>query len=227
MMKLVTSAPSTNSVRFALQGGTGQACHMWRVWAQGDEVYAVVRRGKNHKLSVHSSGQVHLKLGGPANIMARPTQMEASSWYHAFEWRFLTSLDSLTAPAEGVRKSKDMYHLQPVPVGKGWRLHLLVTALPFDEAPDAPTIFKGIRPFWMWQLSSKRWASIMGGIVTLGKESIETRTHYRQLFAGKFTAILNPKVSPYVELHKIGQDQDSKNVLLIIPMGVEAYGSAI
>src|SRR5262245_6870963 len=55
----------------------------WKFWLHGDEVYATCRLGSHaRKISVHRSGQIHIRLTGSPEILSRPQLLGDGPWQH-------------------------------------------------------------------------------------------------------------------------------------------------
>lgn len=103
MKSPVTSPVDGKALRFAPareRGSERPAFSIWKVSAEGSEVYAMARTfGGNIKLSVHERGQIHLSLAPKKKqILAPPMRIGTGVWMHAVELRFLRSDDSLKPP---------------------------------------------------------------------------------------------------------------------------------
>src|SRR5262245_40500829 len=93
MNKRVTLPIEGKALRFAPGDDQEPAARFWKVWAEGDEVYASARAPQGMmKISVHASGQIHYRLGPKLKQDLAPLmQLGHGPWMHAFEIRFLPS----------------------------------------------------------------------------------------------------------------------------------------
>jgi hypothetical protein len=84
-----------------------QAASFWKFWTTGDEIYASCRSwrsGRYTKVSVHKSGQIHLRIGEMQQVLAKPLLL--GTWLHAFELRFLRSPGAFFPRAENLKNKK-------------------------------------------------------------------------------------------------------------------------
>src|SRR5438128_1446872 len=62
----------------------------WKFWVEGSELYAMNRDLNTMKISVHASGQIHMRLERrDLQPLAPSLQLTGSSWKHALEIRYL------------------------------------------------------------------------------------------------------------------------------------------
>src|SRR5690348_3360953 len=97
MAKQITSTLEGKEIRFAPTRGTEPATSIWRIWAEKNELYAI-SRGTNStaRISMHSSGQVHCRLGDKKKQDMVPPMPGTPPWSHVLELRFLLSDDALS-----------------------------------------------------------------------------------------------------------------------------------
>src|SRR5208337_1100837 len=118
------------AIRFAPGRNDKPLTALWKVWAEGNEVYATSRfTGQSIHISVHESGQVHCRLATKQKQDFAPlTRVGSGPWFHAFEVRFLWSPGALSpiGPRESLKNK--LGHLIPTPEGLVLHANLIIGA---------------------------------------------------------------------------------------------------
>ena len=93
MTKSINLPIQGKAIRFGPTRNGAPAASLWKVWVEGNEVYASTRNsGGTAKVSVHASGHVHYRLEKKLKQDLAPVmQLGSGPWLHAFELRFLLS----------------------------------------------------------------------------------------------------------------------------------------
>jgi hypothetical protein len=94
MLKQAQLPIENRAIRFAPGLGKEAASFFWKIWTEGNEIYALSRNsGGIARISVHASGQIHYRLGPKQKQDFAPVMQFGgpSPWLHAFELRFLLS----------------------------------------------------------------------------------------------------------------------------------------
>jgi len=212
--------------RFAPALGAQPASNFWKVWAEGAEVYLTCRTpGGNQRFSIHQSGQVHYRLAAKEKQDLAPLlRLSSGPWTHAIEIRFLLSPNSLPPlkPLESLRNKKA--HVIPVPEGFVFHANLLIgdaevaldCPLPAEFAPAAQTL-------WRARLRDNRLAVLVGRLLELSDENRQNIRFIRQDLKPTVTFSSMPTGGKQVEIHHLHWSPQGGNVVLVVPMGDEAF----
>jgi hypothetical protein len=214
------------AIRFAPSRNQEPATSLWKVWAEGNEVYALSRGIKTMKISVHESGQVHYRLRPKLKQdMAPLMQLGTGPWLHAFELRFLLS-DGAFAPL-GQRealKNRSGY-LIPTPDGFVLYANLIIGcggtpldySLPVEFTPAGQTL-------WRTRLRDGRTAVLVARLLPTDDQNREYIRYVREERKTAATFSTTP-TRKYLELCDLHWSAEGGNVLLVVPTGEEAFRS--
>lgn len=213
------------AIRFAPGRGQRPAASFWKVWAEGNEIYASFRSpGGLSRISVHASGQIHYRIEAKLKQdLAPPTRLSSGCWLHAFEIRFLVS-DGANIPPRQLESLKGkLAHIVPVPEGFVLYANLLVGdpgaalngTMPAEFLPAGELL-------WRTQLRDGRPAVLVARILELDAENRDHIARLRERIKPTATFSTMPS-EPYVELIDIHWSPAGGNVLLVVPMGNEAF----
>lgn len=212
--------------RFTPAAGKQPASNFWKIWAEGAEVYLLCRtHGGNQRFSIHQSGQVHYRLAAKEKQDLAPLLRLASGpWMHAIELRFLLSPNSLPPlkPLESLKNKKA--HVVPVPKGFVFHANLLIgdtgvaldCPLPTEFSPAAQTL-------WRARLRDNRLAVLIGRVLQLSDENREHIRFIRQELKPTVTFSSMSSGSKQLEVHHLHWSPQGGNVVLVVPMGDEAF----
>lgn len=212
--------------RFAPALGAQPASNFWKIWAEGAEVYLSCRTpGGNHRFSIHQSGQVHYRLAAKEKQDLAPvSQLASGPWMHAIEVRFLLSPNSLPPlkPLDSLRNKKA--HVIPVPEGFVFHANLLIgdtgvaldCPLPAEFSPAAQTL-------WRVRLRDNHLAVLVGRLLELSDENRQHIRFIRQKLKPTVTFSSMPSGGKQVEIHHLHWSPQGGNVVLVVPMGDEAF----
>jgi hypothetical protein len=198
---------------------------LWRVWAEGSEVYAWSRGpGGSAHISVHESGQVHMRQGPKLKQdMAPVMQLSNGPWFHAFELRFLLSHGAyLPLKQRASLKNKSAYLIW-VPDGFVLYANLIIgsTGTSLDcslpEQLNGPTL-------WRTRLRNGRPAVLVGRVLPLDDQCRERIKYFREELKPTVTLTTMPS-SKYMEIYDVHWSPEGGNVVCIVPMGDEAVRS--
>ncbi len=214
------------AIRFAPGQDQGPAASFWKVWTEGNEVYALARSsGGVAKISVHASGQIHYRLGPKLKQDLAPLmRLGPGPWFHAFEIRFLLS-QGANAPL-GQReslKNKSAY-LIPVPEGLVLYANLIAGAAGTPLSCPLPAEFSGGKALWRTRLRDGRPAILVARMLELDRWNRDRIKYFRDTLKPTVTFSSTPS-KPYVELFDIHWSPEGGNVVLVVPMGDEAVRS--
>jgi len=213
-----------SAVRVAPSRGGRPAAIFWKFWVEKDELYATRRMGGNEwKISVHSSGQIHMHMG-PRNTqpLAPPAALGSGLWRHALEIRFLLGAGADLPPEKMVqmKKKKDKALIVPVPDGHVLCLNLLVSALAASSLA-LPIEFSGTPEVWRTRLRDGRSVVLLGRVMPFDAQSISALRDIRSVIQPKANYVGLPSTEgPYNEVIRTSWSQHG-NVVLVIPMGAE------
>lgn len=197
------------------------AAFFWKFWTSGGEVYAASRIGGHHtKISVHKSGQIHMRLGEMKKQAFFPPTLLSNGWMHAIEIRFLIDKDSSLPPIEFLEmKGKEEALLFDVPDGAVLLLNLMFGV----AGMNPPTEFAGAARIWEASLPDGRVVQLVGRLVPMNRENAEKIQRVRHEispqanFKGELTG-----APPYMECEHAHWGPGG-NVLCVVPMGTEGY----
>lgn len=134
------------AIRLAPSRDGRQIGRMWKFFVEGSELYLTSRTSNRvGKISVHSSGQIHMRQGGRSQQLMAPLMEMGEGWKHAVELRFLLSDVAESIPTETLKKNHKAY-LIDVPLGAVLHLNLLIKS---DAAKgDGPVQLGGAQRLW-------------------------------------------------------------------------------
>ena len=200
------------------------AALFWKFWVDGNEVYATSRMlGSTAKISVHESGQIHIRLEKKLlQRLAPPLLLGDGQWLHAFELRFLLSADAYSPPPEKLKKNRRAFLIE-VPTDAVLIMNLLVgqpgnspeTALPHELLPAA-------KPLWRATLKDQRPVVLTARVREMDKKNRGEITFIRHQLNPRFNVSEPPAIPPYTEVRRVVWDPAGGNVVLVVPMGKEA-----
>jgi hypothetical protein len=226
MYKRVTTPVEGKVIRFAPGRNREPASSIWKVWAEGSDVYALSRRlGGSLKISVHESGQIHLrKAAKQKQDLAPLIQIGSGPWLHAFELRFLLS-DGALVPIDE-RKSLRHKTARLVSVPDGFALYANLIIGPAGSPLDFPLpaeFLPAAQTLWRTRLRNGRVAVVLGRMLVLDEEN---RAHIKYLREelGLTANVTTMPDKRYLELHDVHWSAGG-NVILVVPLGDEAFRS--
>lgn len=177
------------------------------------------RDAKSMKLSVHASGQIHVRLERrDLQLLAPPLPLDGSSWDHTVEIRYLISPDRFR-PTPKKLKKKEKAYLVDVADGNALVLNLIVARSGTTSA--MPPQFSGAQPLWKSTLADGRQALLLARVMPLNEENQEHIARVRGANGLKVTYAGETPPSPHVELAHVFWSTTGGNVILIIPAGTE------
>jgi hypothetical protein len=211
----------TKAIRFAPGRNDKPLTAIWKVWAQGNEVYAATRSsGGSIHISVHESGQVHQRLGTKQKQDLAPVMPLASQgWLHAFEIRFLWSPGVFSPVGPRPSKNKDWLVVE-TPEGLVLHANLIIGVSATALDSPLPVELAG-QTLWRTRLPNGRIAVLVGRLLPLDEKNREHIRYFREELKPNVTVSSMPAVT-YFEAHHILWSNGG-NIVLVIPMGDEAY----
>ena len=201
-------------------GQSGQPiASFWKVWAEGGELYALNRDHPAMKISIHASGQIHMRTRErDLQPLAPPLSLPDTPWQLALEIRYLIAPDR-TPMRPGKFKRKDKPILVDVADGQMLVLDLLVAPRGADFETANPPAFAGAPRLWGASLPDGRHALLLGRVMPLDGENQGHVERLRGPDGPKLTYRSLPD-SPQTELtHMHGGP--GGNIALIVPTGDE------
>ena len=214
------------AIRFAPGHDQEPIASFWKVWAEGNEIYALARStGGSCKISVHASGQIHYRLEAKLKQDLAPLmQIGSGPWFHAFEIRFLQS-EGANAPFRQREslKNKSAY-LIAVPKGFILYANLIVGAAGTPLNCPLPDFFAGGQALWRTRLRDGRPAILMVRMLQLDSQNRDHIKYLRETLKPTAT-VSNMPVERYMEIHHLHWSPDGGNVVQVVPMGDEAFRS--
>jgi hypothetical protein len=213
------------AIRFAPGRKQKPLARFWKLWAQGDEVYATGRASQGlAKFSFHASGEIHLSLGPKNNqTMAPLMQMDRGPWMHALEVRFLLS-EGASAPQKEKEslKNKSAFLIE-VPEDFVFHANLVIGVAGTPVDSPLPTEFGGAQILWQTQLRDRRPAVLLGRMLPLNDDLRNQIRRIRHELKPTVTASGSTE-GIYVEIFDIHWSVGG-NVVQVVPMGPEAVRS--
>jgi hypothetical protein len=214
------------AIRFAPGHDQEPAARFWKIWAEGNEVYALARTPKGvAKISVHASGQIHCRLGPKHKQDLAPLMpLSSGPFSHAFEIRFLLSKGAHAPLGERKSLKNKSAYLIPVPNGFILCANLIIGAsgTPLDFPP--PPEFAGGQALWRTRLPDGRPAILLARVLELDTENHNHIKRVRETLKPTVTFSATP-TKAYIELHHLHWSLQGGNILLVVPMGDEAIRS--
>lgn len=204
------------------------AASIWKVWAEGSEVYASSRSpGGSPKVSVHASGQVHYRLDTKLKLDLSPVmQLGSGPWLHAFELRFLLSDGAILPFGERESLKKRAAYLMPVP--DGFTLHANLIIGPTGATMDLPLPAEfqpAGQALWRTRLRDGRLVLLVGRMLETDSQNRDHIEYIRSDLKPTITFGQMPSGRKYVEVFHVHWSPGGGNVVLAIPMGAEAFRS--
>lgn len=215
------------AIRFAPARNQEPSTSIWKIWAEGCEVYASARTPQGlAKISVHASGQIHYRLAVKQKQDLAPLmRLGSGSWFHAFELRFLLSSGALSPFGQRESLKNKTAQLIRVPDGFVLYANLIIGAAGTPlECPLPAEFLPAGKPLWRKQLRDGRPAVLVGRLLALDDQNREHIRYLREELkpTATFTTMPTPR---YLELYHIHWSPEGGNVILVVPMGEEAFRS--
>jgi hypothetical protein len=216
---IVPTLPISGKIFRVAPAQAGQlVASFWKFWIEGNELYAMNRDASSMKISVHASGQTHLRMERrDLHPLFPPFSIAGSDWLHALEIRYLVAPDRFR-PTPKKLKKKEKAYLIDVPNGHALILNLLLTST--APMPGLPTQFGGARTLWVATLTDGRHVTLIGRVMPLDAENEEHLARLRGADGPKVTFDEEP-TAPHLELCHVFWGPGG-NIVLIVPAGSEA-----
>ncbi len=204
-------------------GQSGQpVASFWRFWVEGRELYAVNRDSGSTKISVHASGQIHMRLEKrDLQLLAPALTLVGSRWNHALEIRYLIAPDRFR-PAPKRLKKEEKAFLVEVADGNALILNLMVAAAGAVTNSGPPPQFGGARQLWKSSLADGRSVLLVGRVIPLDAENQNHIERLRGVDGSKATFSGTTTSPPQMELTQVFWSPQGGNIALIVPVGEEA-----
>jgi hypothetical protein len=217
----------SKAIRFAPSRNQEPAAALWKIWAEGSEVYALSRSTAGLlKISVHASGQIHFRQQEKLKQdMAPLMPLGTGLWFHAFELRFLLS-DGARSPIgqrESLKRNKKAYMIA-VPDGLVLHANLIIGSAGTALDCPIPVEFTGGQTLWRTRLRDGRPAVLVVRLLKLDDQNREHIKYLREELRPTATFTAMPS-SWYVEIHHLHWSLEGGNVVLVVPMGEESIRS--
>lgn len=210
----------------AFRVGPGQAgqpiASIWKFWVEGNELYAISRDTGSAKISVHASGQIHMRgEKRDMQLLAPAVPLAGSSWSHVLEVRYLIAPDRVRWPPRKLKK-KDKAFLVDVADGRALVLNLIISAVNGDSNASLASQFAGGRLLWRSSLRDGRAVALIGRVIPIDAENQAHIERFRGVDGPKVTLSDTPKSPPEMEVCQVSWSQEGGNFALVVPMGSEA-----
>jgi hypothetical protein len=214
------------AIRFAPGHNQVPSAGFWKVWAEGNEVYASARTPQGlAKISVHASGQIHYRLGPKQKQDLAPLmQLAGGPWMHAFEIRFLLSEGANAPTGEKESLKNKAAYLISVPQGRVLYANLIVGAAGTTLSSPLPAQFGGGQALWRAQLRDGRTAILVGRMLPLDSHNRDEINYIREQLKPTATFSSMPSRA-YIEILHLHWSPEGGNVVQVVPMGNEAIRS--
>jgi hypothetical protein len=212
-----------NSIRIAPQRDGKQVANLWRIWAQGDELYLATRNtGKEMKVSLHSSGRWAMEGWNYKFDFGPPTQLSVAGWVHAIRLNFLVG-NNPAEPinAHPIKKSKPAI-LVETPVGHRLLLDVLLGPSGTTAESHLPAEMNGQRLLNLILRNGSQIVVVARVGPMLPPELIRL-TEVRKDLRTQMSYMPKPGKAhgEYIEL--LSNVNGSGNVILIIPLGMDTF----
>ena len=192
-------------IRFAPGQDQEPAASFWKVWVEGNEIYASSRSlGGSPKISVHASGQIHYRLEAKVKQDLAPLmQLGSGPWFHAFEIRFLQSPGANPPFRQRESLKNKSAYLIPVPEGFILYANLIVGAVgtPLNCPLPAQFLPAG-RPLWRTRLRDGRPAVLVARMLELDSQNRDHIKYLREELKPTVTFSTMPS-GRYMELFRL------------------------
>jgi hypothetical protein len=210
------------AIRFAAERGGKPAASFWKVWCEGSEIYALARNFVGQlKISIHGSGQIHLRLGPKHKQDLAPLmRLGLGPWFHALEIKFLLSEGAKTPTKEGKSLKNKSAYLISVPDGFFLVANIVVGVHGTSLDHALPIEFGGAQILWRTCLRDGRPAILLARILPLDSQNREQIKQIREELKPTANFSSEPRES-YVEIHHVHWSEGG-NIVAVIPMGDEA-----
>lgn len=202
------------------------AASIWRVWAQGDEVYLASRSvARISKVSLHRTGAWFLDAGHERHQFARPIPLCDGRWLHALELKWLLDKMPPVEVDEPPLKPKDAAVLLETPPGFACIVNVLFGAGSTTVDSALPTEMQGVR-LQEVTLRSGTPLVVIGRVQAFSDQDRRALHEHRYELAPK-VSFDGPRPSrARAELMRAIASPIGGNVILVIPLGHEAISAA-
>jgi len=198
----------------------------WKVWSEGDEVYLASRSlAGNQHISVHQSGAIHYRMGVKQKQDLAPLmRLPSGQWQHAIELRFLVSRGALP-PLNELKSLKDRKaHVISVPENFVLHVNLLIGDASPNPAPVLPPEFMPAAGLlWKSRLRDGRNAALIGRVLLESEENAAHVRYIRSELKPTVTLERSGSGNKHVEIYHLHWSASGGNVVLVVPMGDEAF----
>lgn len=153
-------------------------------------------------------------------------RLASGPWMHAIELRFLLSRNAHPPlnPLESLNSKKA--HVVPVPEGFVFHANLLVGDAGIEiECPLPAEFLPAAQPLWRARLRDNRLAVLVGRLLALSEDDQQHIRHIREELKPTVTFSSMPSGGKQVEIHHLHWSPQGGNVVLVVPMGEEAFRS--
>ncbi|HEY4749699.1 MAG TPA: hypothetical protein VIH60_04865 [Steroidobacteraceae bacterium] len=133
-----------SSLRVGPGRGKDLLTSLWRIWAQGNEVYLANRNlATRAHVSLHSTGKWFIDLGPKRIQFVPPMRLEGSNWLHAVEIAFLIGENVLPMPEmKEVKAARPALKVE-VPPGHKLVLNILYGSEGVNHDTAVPQLIMG------------------------------------------------------------------------------------
>jgi hypothetical protein len=218
------------AARFAPGRDQQPLASFWTLWAEGRDVYVSARNANaNFKISVHESGQIHIRYqkGTKEKQEWAPlTRLGDGPWMHGLELRFAASEGAYRPFNETKSSTKKPAHLIDVPDGFVLYANLIITSVQTDFDQQLPSeLLPAGEIFWQAKLSDGRVAALVMRVMQLDDQTRDAIKYIREELRPHAVVTKMPKGRKYLEVHSMHWSAEGGNVVVVVPMGEEAFQS--
>jgi hypothetical protein len=179
---------------------------------------------KTVKISVHESGQIHYRLRPKLKQDLAPLmKVGAGPWFHAFELRFLLSDGAFSPFGQRESLKNKLGYLIRTPEGFVLYANLIIGSAGTPLDYSLPVEFAG-QTLWRTRLRDGRPAVLVARLLPLDDQNREHIRYLREELKPAVTYSTMP-TRKYIETLSLRWSAEGGNVLLVLPMGEEAFRS--
>jgi hypothetical protein len=202
---------------------------LWRIWAQGDEVYIANRNGaKLVKISIHSSGKPFISVGKNDRWnFAQPMLLPDSAWQHIVEICFLIG--------EKILPLRDMKELKPskpalgivTPAGHKLAIYVLSGRPPLTHESPIPAVMHGGSIIFQHTLRGGDLLAVVARVLPMSDQDIGFINEVRSGLAVNTDTPVQLGKNIGIEAMWLRRSATTGNVIGVIPAGPEVYTSGV
>jgi len=212
----------TSSVRFAPGRDGRLLCDAWRIWAQGDEVYASTRGGERlTKVSLHRD-RWFVTTATHRKDLARPLPMLGDQWLHALEIQFLCAEGSMPPVRKLEFKQSKPLIVIDVPPGCVLVVNILYGNEGVTRATPLPPELSGAVRLLQLKLRNGTAVEVLSRVVAMQEQHLRKIQEHREQRRIRVT-MAEPINTMYAESMEIQGSAVAGNAIVVVPLGPETF----